>query len=312
MATSSLETAPSLPVSPPVDKGKFRHDEVHVSQLTTTPTGRLVRPNWWWNYRQIIREIAAEFAGVMILVIFGTGAISQVVLSSDTSVVSTPKGDYLSISFGFAVGAGLGVWVSGGISGGHINPAVTLAFATWRGFPWKKVPGYIFGQLMGGIVGAAIVYANYFHAIDIFEGGRGIRTLKTAGIFGTYALDYMTNVSCFFSEFLGTAILVLVLFAALDKPNAPPPGMLPLVIFIVFLGIAACLGMETGFAVNPARDLGPRMLTAMVGYGKEVFTFRNQYWLWCPVIATILGAQAGAMFYDVLLFNGKESIVNKP
>ncbi|KIK66866.1 hypothetical protein GYMLUDRAFT_239088 [Collybiopsis luxurians FD-317 M1] len=302
MTKSSIESAASPSPCPPVESGEFRHDETHVSEC----------PNWWWNYRQIIREIAAEFAGVMILVIFGTGAISQAVLSSNAAVTSSPKGEYLSISFGFAVGAGLGVWVSGGISGGHINPAVTLAFATWRGFPWKKVPGYIFGQLMGGVVGAAIVYANYFHAIDIYEGGSGIRTLKTAGIFSTYALDYMTNVSCFFSEFLGTAILVIVLFAVLDKSNAPPAGMLPLVIFVLFLGIAGCLGMETGFAVNPARDLGPRMLTAMAGYGKEVFTFRNQYWLWCPIIATILGAQAGAMFYDVLLYNGKDSIVNKP
>ncbi|KIK61295.1 hypothetical protein GYMLUDRAFT_579220 [Collybiopsis luxurians FD-317 M1] len=312
MSPSSIDSTTSSPVSPTVDKRKFEHHEMHVSALTTTPTGRLVRPNWWWKYRQIIREVAAEFTGVMILIIFGTGVVNQVVLSSNPAIAPTPKGEYLSISFGWAVGAGLGVWVSLGISGGHINPAITLAFATWRGFPWRKVPGYIFGQLMGGLVGAALVYADYFHAIDIYEGGRGIRTLKTASLFSTYALDYMTNVSCFFSEFMLTAVLVIVVFAAIDKPNAPPPGMLPLVIFIVVLGLGACLGMETGYAVNPARDLGPRLLTAMVGYGKAVFTFRNQYWLWCPVLAPILGAQAGAMFYDVLIFNGKESIVNKP
>jgi aquaglyceroporin related protein len=96
--------------------------------------------------------------------------------------------DYVSLNFGWAIGVALGVLVSGGISGGHINPAVTLAFATWRNFPWKKVPMYITAQVMGGLVGAAIVYANYFHAIDIFEGGRGVRTLSTAGLFSTYAV----------------------------------------------------------------------------------------------------------------------------
>ncbi|KAJ3731506.1 aquaporin-like protein [Lentinula guzmanii] len=264
-----------------------------------------------WMCKQSL--IAAEFTGVMILIIFGTGVVSQVVLSSNPAVAPTPKGEYLSISFGWAAGTALGVWVCLGISGGHINPAITIAFATWRGFPWKKVPGYIFGQLMGGVVGAALVYADYFHAIDIYEGGRGVRTLKTASLFSTYALDYMTNVSCFFSEFFATAILVIVILATTDKGNGPPPlGLLPLVLFILILGLGACLGMETGYAVNPARDLGPRLLTSMVGYGSAVYTFRNQYWLWCPVLAPILGAQAGAMFYDVLLFNGRESIVNKP
>jgi len=308
----------SIPMSSPTSPNAKRHlesqsDDMEVSALPDASTGRRVRPNWWWKYRQIIREVAAEFTGVMILIIFGTGVVSQVVLSSDTSVAPTAKGEYLSISFGWAVGTALGVWVCLGISGGHINPAITIALATWRGFPWKKVPGYIFGQLMGGVVGAALVYADYFHAIDIYEGGRGVRTLKTASLFSTYALDYMTNVSCFFSEFFATAVLVIVVLATTDKGNAPPPpGLLPLVLFIVILGLGACLGMETGYAVNPARDLGPRLLTAMVGYGSAVFTFRNQYWLWCPVLAPILGAQAGAMFYDCLLFNGKESIVNKP
>ncbi|EPQ51046.1 aquaporin, partial [Gloeophyllum trabeum ATCC 11539] len=256
---------------------------------------------------EYLREPAAEFLGTMILIIFGTGVDCQVVLSGNTA-------DYLSLNFGWAVGTALGVWFSGGISGGHINPAVTLALATFRGFPWKKVPAFIFAQLMGALCGAAIIYANYFHAIDIFEGGRGVRTVPgTAGLFSTYALDYMTNVSCFFSEFMATAVLLLVVLAVTDKNNGPPPpGLVPLTLFITILGIGAALGMETGYAINPARDLGPRLLTAMVGYGKDVFTFRNHYWLWCPVIAPIIGAQAGALIYDGFIFTGAESILNKP
>ncbi|KAK0475625.1 major intrinsic protein superfamily membrane channel protein [Armillaria luteobubalina] len=256
---------------------------------------------------------AAEFAGTMLLVIFGTGVNCQAGLSANSGWRPLPKATGRQYAWaGGLVSIALGAWVSGGVSGGHINPAITLAFATWRGFPWKKVPVYILSQLLGGIVGAGIVYANYFHAIDIVEGGRGVRTLLTAGNFGTIPLDYMTNVSCFFSEFLGTAILVLVLLAVLDSRNgAPPSGLVPLVLFVTFLGITASLGMETSFAINPARDLGPRLLTSMVGYGKAVYTFRNHYWIWCPIIAPILGAQVAAMFYDVFIYQGHESIVNR-
>ncbi|KAJ7777843.1 aquaporin-like protein [Mycena maculata] len=247
----------------------------------------------------------------MLLIIFGTGVVCQVVLSSITAVAPSQKGDYLSISFSWAVGTAMGVWVSVGISGGHINPAVTLALAVWRGFPWKKVPST--SILLGGVVGAALVYANYIHAIDLYEGGRDVRTLKTASLFSTYALGYMTNVSCFFSEFLASAVLLIVVLATTDSHNSPPPpGLFPLVLFILILGIGASLGMETGYAINPARDLGPRILTSMVGYGRQVYDFRNQYWLWCPVIAPILGAQAGTIFYDCFLFNGPESRVNRP
>lgn len=270
-------------------------------------------PNQWSKIRELIKEPAAEFLGTMFLCIFGLGVQCQVVLATNPAVSSSPKGDYLQICFGFATGISLGVWVSGGISGGHINPAVTIAFATLRDFPWRKVPIYILAQLLGGICGAGIVYANYFHAIDLFEGGRGVRTLGTAGLFGTFAADYLTNVSAFFDEFLGAAILLLVICAVTDKRNGPPPpGLVPLVLFITLMGIAAALGSQTGFAINPARDLGPRILTAMVGYGKQVFTYRNQYWIWCPVIAPILGALTGTFIYDLLFFTGNESVLNKP
>jgi len=158
-----------------------------------------------------------------------------------------------------------------------------------------------------------VVYANYSHAIDIVEGGRGVRTLATAGLFSTYALDYVPNVSAFFDEFLGSTVLIIVILAINDQKNGPPPaGLAPLALFFLFLGIASALGMQTGFAVNPARDLGPRLLTAMVGYGRQVFTFRNQYWIWCPIMGPILGALFGAFVYDAFLYTGEENILERP
>ncbi|KAJ6524167.1 putative aquaporin 4 [Mycena capillaripes] len=262
------------------------------------------------RYREMLREPFAEFLGVAILIIFGAGVNCQVLLSSVSGVSSSPKGDYLAVSFGWAVGLCMGVWVSSGISPAHINPAVTLAMATWRGFPWKKVPGFIFAQTLGGFIGAAIVYANYFHAIDIFEGGAGIRTMKTAGVFGAFPIEYLSNKSAFFSEVLGTAILVLVIVALTDKKStAPPPGLFPLAIFLVILGISLSLGMQTGFSLNPARDFGPRLLSAAVGYPGTVFSFRHQYWLWTGILAPVVGAQLAVALYDFFLYKESGNIL---
>jgi aquaglyceroporin related protein len=258
-----------------------------------------------------IREPCAELLGVAILAGLGIGANCQAVLSQNQQVSSLPKGEWTTVALGWAAAAALAVWVSGGISGGHINPAVTLALATFRGFPWKKVPAYIISQLIGGIVGAALMYANYFHAISIAEGGKHIRTLSTAGLFGVYPLNHVTNFGAFFSEFLATSVLMIAILAMCDKRNnAPPDGLGPLIIFMAFLVIAISLGMETSFGINPARDLGPRIVTAMVGYGRAVFNFRRQYWLWCEILAPILGAQAGALVYDALIYTGNKAPSN--
>ncbi|KAF8902593.1 aquaporin-like protein [Gymnopilus junonius] len=256
----------------------------------------------WSRIREIIREPMAEFFGVALFVLFGTGVDCQVVLSTNKGIAAAPKGDFLSVNFGWAIGLAMGAWVSGGISGGHLNPAVTLAMATWRGFPWRKVPVFIFAQVMGGVIGAAIVYGNYSHAIDIFEGGHGIRTQATAGLFATYALDYMTALACFFTEFLGTGVLVFMVVALTDKHNnAPPSGLLPLTLFLTLLGLGVSLGMQTSYAFNPARDFGPRLMLTFAGYGKQLYTYRKQYWLWCPIIAPFLGGQAGVAVYDLFL-----------
>ncbi|TEB25479.1 aquaporin [Coprinellus micaceus] len=266
-------------------------------------------PSAYRTFLGAIREPMAEFFGVALLVIFGAGAGASVVTAGNQGVSSSPKGDFLSINFGWAVGLAIGVWVSAGISGGHINPAITLAMATWRKFPWYKVPGFIIAQFLGGLVGAGLIYGLYFRAIDIFE-GPGVRTLATAGIFATFPMSYMTSVAAFFTEFLATAILCFTILALTDKRNTakPAPGLLPMALFVLFLGIGVSLG-TTGWALNPARDFGPRVFLAMAGYGKALFTTRSQYWLWGPIIAPILGAQSGAFLYDVFLYT-EQGVLN--
>ncbi|KAF8262277.1 aquaporin [Lactarius quietus] len=269
-------------------------------------------PNKWAKIRELIREPAAEMLGTMILTLFGCAGNCQVVLSASTRVASSPKGDYLSLAIGWACGVGLGAWVSGGISGGHVNPVITVCCAVFRGFPWRKVPGYVLGQLIGAWLGAIVVFGNYYHAIDLVEGAKGRRTLTTGSLFGTFALDYMTAANSFFDEFIGAFILLFVVFAVTDKKNGTPAGFVPLVVFLTILGIGTSFGMQTGFAINPARDLGPRIMTAMVGYGSQVFSHNHEYWIWAPIIGSFCGGLVACFLYDVFIYLGPESPINTP
>ncbi|KAN0131783.1 aquaporin [Lactarius tabidus] len=292
-----------------------------VERLTTPIDDTLTKqamyqaryPNRWAKIREHIREPAAELLGTMILILVGTGVNCQFALSADPNVSPAPKGSYLGFNITWGCAAALGVWVSVGVSGGHINPAVTLGMAVFRGLPWFKAFTYILGQIIGAWLGALIVFANYARAIDIFEGGAGEKTLKTASLFSTYPLAYVSSTNCFFDEFIGTFILVFVVFAISDRHStALHPGLIPLVIFMLILGIGAAFGMQTGYAINPARDLGPRIMTAMVGYGSQVFTFRHHYWIWGPIIASCCGGLVAGLLYDLFIYRGPDSFINYP
>lgn len=176
----------------------------------------------------------------------------------------------------------LGVY-SSGISGAHLNPAVTLANCIFRKFPWRKFPGYMLAQVLGAMAASAIVYANYKSAIDLFEGGPGIRTVgletSTAGIFCTYPAPFMTKTGQFFSEFIASTLLMFLIYALKDDGNIGAGPLTPLCLFFVIFGIGACFGWETGYAINLARDFGPRLVSYMIGYGHEVWS-AGGYYFW--------------------------------
>ncbi|KAI0033889.1 aquaporin-like protein, partial [Vararia minispora EC-137] len=272
-------------------------------------------PNRWCRIRECIREPAAEALGTLVLVLIGLGVNCQVALSANTAIVPAPMGIFLSNAFGWALGAACGVWISAGISGGHINPGgqVTIAMAVYRGFPWRKVPLYILGQVLGSFVAALVVYGNYFHAIDIIEGGRSVRTVPgTASYFTSYAADYASDLNCFFTEFLCSFVLLLVVFAITDAHNAAlPPHLAPLALFAALFCIISGLGLNTSFAINPARDFGPRLMTSIVGYGESVWAYRHQFWLWCTVCGPLAGGLVAGGLYDALLYTGADSVFNR-
>jgi MIP family channel proteins len=242
------------------------------------------------------REAAAEFLGTFVLIAFGTGVVAQVVLTSKDG------GSILSIHLAWGLAVMMGIYVSAGVSGAHLNPAVTLALAALRGFPWSKLPVYVAAQVAGAFAGAALTLATYREAFAHYDGGTRQVTgnLATAGIFATYPQPYLSLAGGFLDQVVGTALLVLGIFAISDRRNAGPATGGP----VLGAGLVALIGMSfgwnAGYAINPARDFGPRLLTALAGWGGEVFSAGGGWW-WVPIAAPCLGALLGGFVYDLFI-----------
>ncbi|ODQ80862.1 hypothetical protein BABINDRAFT_161058 [Babjeviella inositovora NRRL Y-12698] len=242
----------------------------------------------------------------MILVAFSDGISSRVLLSK--------SGGLTDISSSAASALMLGYMVSGGVSGGHMNPAVTLASAVYRGFPKRKVIPYMLAQLLGGFIGSLLVYGIYIQSINNFEGGDGIRTVfgenATASVFSTFPQPYLSTRGQFTSELTCTAFLQIGIFALTDPYNAPAGDLFPLALWVLMYAVGSCFGFQTGFALNIARDLAPRVAAVAVGYGSEMFTAYDAY-AWVPVVALLVGSLVGGGLYDLCIYRGKDSPVNQ-
>ena len=247
--------------------------------------------------RDLVREAAAEFLGTLVLIAFGAGVVAQVVLSHNAN------GGYLSINLGWGLAVMLGVLVAGGVSGAHLNPAVTVALAVHRGLPWRKVAPYAAAQVAGAFAGAALVFVTYHEAFAAFDGG--LRQVAgeqgTAGIFATYPQAYLSLAGGLIDQVVGTALLILGVFAIGDAKNVNgPPWMGPVFVGGLVVAIGMAFGFNAGYAINPARDLGPRLFTAVAGWGGAVFT-ANDGWWWVPIVGPILGAIGGGAIYDLCI-----------
>ena len=240
------------------------------------------------------REVLGEFLGTFVLILFGVGVVAQVTLGAGAT------GQYVSISVAWGLGVMLGVYVSAGASGGHLNPAVTVALAAWRGFPWGKVGPYVAAQTAGAFVASAVVYVVYADALQHFDGGTRQVTgaLGTAGIWATYPQPWLSTLGGLVDQIVGTAALVLVVFAVTDPRNSPPQANItPIVVGLLVVAIGMAYGLNSGYAINPARDFGPRLFTALAGWGGEVFNAGNGWW-WVPIAGPMIGGPLGGLVYD--------------
>ena len=318
----SLSRTDSVKTSSHVQKTRGNlglHPEAPIIEEHDTD---LDHTDWWWpKVRMTLKEPFAEFFGVFIMVLFGDGSVAQVLLTeSGTTATSAPGGtgfgNYQSINWGWGLGIMLGIYVAGD-SGAYLNPAVTLTNCVLRKLPWRRLPIYMLAQFLGGFIAAGVIYGNYINVINAYE-GYGLRTVppiktSTGQIFCTYPASDLTQTSQVMDQFVASAILMFVIFALKDDSNkgtfSASGAWFPLGLFFLIFGIGCAFGWQTGYAINLARDFGPRLMSYAVGY-QGVWSAGSGYW-WVPTFVPFFGCLFGGILYDVFIFTGP-SPINRP
>ncbi|MGQ7753965.1 MIP/aquaporin family protein [Streptomyces sp. WC2508] len=263
----------------------------------------------------LVGELSAEFLGTMILILFGCGVVAQVAAGGALTDPPGGLGNHDSIAWAWGLGVTLGVYVAGRLSGAHLNPAVTLSLAVFKDFPWKKVAPYSLAQLVGAFVAALLVRWNYTEALAKADPGH---TIKTQTVFSTLPANGNPALpvhewGALRDQVIGTAILVLLIFAVTDLLNTPPGANLgPFIVGLIVVAIGMAFGTNAGYAINPARDLGPRLASFLTGYGGA---WRDQYgnfYFWVPIVGPLVGGPLGAFFYKVFISRFLPSVEAEP
>ncbi|KAI3371218.1 hypothetical protein L3Q82_023842 [Scortum barcoo] len=228
---------------------------------------------------------------------FGCGSVAQTVLSRNT------LGEPLTVHIGFSVGLMMAAYVAGGVSGGHVNPAVSLAMVILGKLKIWKFPFYVIAQFLGAFAGAAAVFGLYYDAfMDFTSGILSVTGINATGhIFASYPARHLSVLGGFIDQVVGTGMLVLCILAIIDGGNiGAPKGVEPLAIGLIIMAIGVSMGLNCGYPLNPARDLGPRLFTAVAGWGMEVFSTAD-YWWWIPVAGPMVGGVVAAVIYYLLI-----------
>jgi glycerol uptake facilitator protein len=244
-------------------------------------------------------ELIAEFFGTMILILFGDGCVATFALFTKLGGTSTPfANEWIVIILGWGLAVMLGIYVAGAVSGAHLNPAVTLGMAVTGRLPWSKVLLYWLAQVVGAFVAALLLYYVYQGAISNALGGAPLSPSNVStvgGVFYTSPKSFVGTFGAFGDEFIGTALLVGLILAIVDGRNQPVQANLnPLIIALLIVAIGASFGLNTGYAINPARDFGPRLWMTIAGGGTGAL---NSY-TWIPIVAPLAGGAVGALIYD--------------
>lgn len=246
---------------------------------------------------RLAKETLSEFLGTFIMIVLGCGSIAQAVLSRGNF------GGIVTINIGFSTAVAMALYVTFSISGGHINPAVSFAMCAFGRMEWFRFPFYVGAQFVGAFVGAATVFGVYYDGLMAFADGKLLITGEnaTALIFATYPAPFVSVPGAFVDQVVSTMFLLLVVFALFDSRNlGVPRGLEPIAIGLLIIVISCSLGLNAGCAMNPARDLGPRLFTALAGWGFEVFRVGNNFW-WIPVVGPMVGAFLGGLIYVLFI-----------
>jgi glycerol uptake facilitator protein len=233
----------------------------------------------------------AELIGTAILIILGDGVVAGVLLAKSKAQNS----GWIVITAGWGFAVAVAVYAVGSFSGAHINPAVTIGFAANGTLPWGDVPVYLAGQFVGAFIGAVVVYLHYLpHWGETEDPGLKLAVFST----GPAIRNPVANT---ISEVIGTFVLVFGVLAIVANAEPGTSGLTPLLIGLLVFGIGLSLGGPTGYAINPARDLGPRIAHAVLpiaGKGSSDWEYS-----WVPVVGPVIGGVLGALAYTALFTN---------
>uniref|UniRef100_A0A8C7X3G9 Aquaporin 7 n=1 Tax=Oryzias sinensis TaxID=183150 RepID=A0A8C7X3G9_9TELE len=277
-----------------------------------------------WIKNEAARVGLAETLSTYVMMAFGLGSVAQVVTGQGAF------GQYISINIAFGLAVAMGTYVGGKVSGmsadplkcvdltcsspaadrvlisfpgAHMNGAVSFTMCVFGRLTWKMLPLYICAQLLGSFLASGTIYAIYYEAIHNYCGGNLTVTgpKATAGIFATYPAPYLSLVAGFVDQVFGTAMLLLCVMALSDQKNKPPPaGSEPVIVGLLVMLIGMSLGSNSGYAINPTRDIAPRFFTAIAGWGFEVFRAGNCWW-WVTLVAPLIGGVLGAGVYKAFV-----------
>ncbi|TVO38271.1 MIP/aquaporin family protein [Vibrio algivorus] len=267
------------------------------------------------NRKQLLGECLSEFIGTGLLIFFGVGCVAALVLTGASF------GQW-EISIIWGLGVAIAIYCAGGVSGAHLNPAVTIALTLFHGFEKRKVLPYIGSQLLGAFSSAALIYALYSNLFTDYELAHNMvrssqESLALAGIFSTYPNPLLSFGGAFAVEFVITAVLMFVILALGDDRNGAPNGAVtPLLIGLLIAIIGGSLGPLTGFAMNPARDFGPKFFAYLAGWGDMALTGGKDipYFI-VPILAPIFGASFGGWLYPKVIgfyLNNDPQEINDP
>jgi glycerol uptake facilitator protein len=252
--------------------------------------------------------VVGEFAGTFLLVFFGCGSVAAAVLTGAQVGI-------FQVAIVWGLGIATAIYLTGGLSGAHLNPAVTLSLAAQAGFPWKRVPGYLAIQCLGAFAASAVLYVVFAGPLRVFEATQGIvrgspGSEASAMIFGEFfpnpggrpftskAAALISPETAFFIEALGTGILVLVILGVTNSRNPSRPGVLTAAtIGLTITLLISLLGPLTMAGFNPARDFAPRVFSSLSGWGRIPFTTNGSGWFTVYIVAPVVGGQVGGLVY---------------
>ncbi|KAK2599252.1 hypothetical protein N8I77_011022 [Diaporthe amygdali] len=259
--------------------------------------------NWWARFRAKYPELMAEFLCTAMSVFLGVAGTLTVNLSQNQP---TQYGSYETLCWAWGLAFMFGIYMGGGVSGAHMNPAISISLTVYRGFPWKRCIAYVVVQVLGAFAGGIIAYGLYHDAIMEADP----TMTETYSSWFAVPQQWVSPATAFFSEFIGGAVIMIAVLSLGDDQNNPPgAGMHAFVLGLLVAVLKMTLGYNTGGAMNPAADLGPRLAALAGGYRTDDL-FKTGFWAYGPWGASVSGALVGSAVYDAVVFVGSESPIN--